>query len=98
MFGVSVEVFKIALTMDQVNQYNPPPNPAKVTDPRAEAYIEKFGNSSWEVDALPPEVLSEIIRDAIGEVVDTDAMDTVIEQEEADKEQLLSAVSELMRS
>ena len=53
MFGVELEVEKLALTKAQIAQYNPPPNPAKMTDSRAAAYVEKHGSSSWEVDALP---------------------------------------------
>jgi hypothetical protein len=86
LFGVHhIHVVKLALTMEQVEQYNPPPNPAKVSDPRATAYIEKHGDSSWEVDALPPETLSEIIRTAFDEIVDTAKMDKVKRKEEADK-------------
>lgn len=86
MFGVpGLEVRKLALTMDQVERYNPPPNPAKISDPRATAYIREHGNSSWEVDALPPETLSEIIRKAFDEIVDTAKMDKVKRKEEADK-------------
>lgn len=86
MFGVNgLEVRKLALTMEQVERYNPPPNPAKISDPRATAYIREHGNSSWEVDALPPETLSEIIRTAFDEIVDTAKMDKVKRKEEADK-------------
>lgn len=86
MFGVNgLEVRKLALTMEQVERYNPPPNPAKITDPRATAYIREHGSSSWEVDALPPETLSEIIRTAFDEILDTAKMDKVKRKEEADK-------------
>lgn len=95
MFGVNAQVEKLALTMDQVKQYDPPPNPAKVTDPRAAEYIAKYGDESWEVDALPPETLSEIIRDAFSGVVDQNAMDAVIAQEESDKDALREAVKGL---
>ena len=56
-----VEVRRIALNMDQVQAYNPPPNPAKITDSRSEKYIERFGHESWELDALEPQVLSDLI-------------------------------------
>jgi len=86
MFGVlRIRVVKLALTMEQVEQYNPPPNPAKITDPRATAYIRQHGDSSWEVDALPPEVLSSLIRTAFNEIVDKTKMDKVKKREEADK-------------
>ena len=86
MFGVlHIRVVKLALTMEQVEQYNPPPNPAKVTDPRATAYIQQHGDSSWEVDALPPEVLGNLIRTAFDEIVDKTKMEKVKKKEEADK-------------
>lgn len=50
--GMLVEVRRIALNMDQVELYNPPPNPAKLTDCRATKYIEEYGDESWELDAL----------------------------------------------
>lgn len=89
LFGVEgLEVRKLALTMDQIDQYNPPPNPAKVSDPRAASYIEQHGESSWEVDALPPTVLNDIIRDAFEEVIDQDLMDKIKDKEETDKKKL----------
>lgn len=98
MFGVDVDVRKVALTIDQVDEYNPPPNPAKITDPRASAYIRLHGDSSWEVDALPPEVLSRLIREAFEEFVDQDAMAGILAMEEADKKKLRKAVAKLMEA
>ena len=93
MFHVDqIEVRKIALTMKQVEEYNPPPNPAKMTDPRSSGYVAKHGNSSWEVDALPPEVLARIIKKHIRGVLDQDLMNAVIEREDKDKERLRKLV------
>jgi hypothetical protein len=95
-FGVMwLEVEKVALTIDQVRQYNPPPNPAKVTDPRAGEYIKKFGESSWEVDALPPDVLARLIRRAFDNHVSKPKMAEVKRREETDKTRLRAAVAEL---
>jgi len=95
-FGVTgLKVRKLALTMEQVHQYDPPPNPAKLTDPRADAYIAEHGDSSWEVDALDPTTLAEIIRGAFAEIIDQEKMDEVMEQEETDKSALREAVQEL---
>lgn len=63
--GEDVSVFRIALNMDQIEHYNPPPNPTKFTDSRATGYVELYGNSSWELDALKPSVLMQLARDAI---------------------------------
>jgi hypothetical protein len=61
----------IALTWEQIETHSPPPNPAKVSDPRAKAYIERYGESSWEVDALPPEVLDRILDNTIQAEIDS---------------------------
>jgi hypothetical protein len=78
----------IALTKDQIRQYDPPPNPAKVSDPRAKDFIEKFGDTSWEVDALKPEVLNAILTTNIKELIDSEMYDEIVSREEADKEKL----------
>jgi hypothetical protein len=97
-FGVHrLEVEKVGLTIAQVKQYNPPPNPAKITDSRAKAYIEKFGNSSWEVDALPPNVLAQLIRRAFSKHVNKAKMDEIKKREETDKELLRKAVAGMMK-
>jgi hypothetical protein len=70
--GDSVEVQRLALNMDQVEEFDPPPNPAKVTDSRASAYIAEFGDESWELDALDPVVISGLIEDAILSLRDED--------------------------
>lgn len=98
MFGVrDIEVTKVALTMDQVREYGPPPNPAKMTDCRAAKYVEKFGSQSWEVDALPPEVLAKIIRNIFASLIDKKLMKSIMEREEADKKALRASVDELVK-
>jgi hypothetical protein len=87
-YGANVEVRKIALTFDQVKQYNLVPNPVKKKDSRSRSFIEKYGESSWEVDALPPDVLHQLVEDAILKVLDMDKYNEVIEREDADKELL----------
>ena len=67
-------VDRVALNGDQIEQYNPPPNPAKVTDSRAAEYIARHGTSSWELDALEPQVLEKIIKEAVGVYTDAGKM------------------------
>lgn len=71
----------IALTWDQITEYNPPPNPAKITDPRAAKYIEEFGEFSWEVDALKPELLHGIVNEGIMRNIDYDQYKDIMDQE-----------------
>lgn len=94
-FGVEVDVQKIALTTVQVKRYNPPPNPAKMSDSRAAAYVAKHGRSSWEVDALPPEVLSQVVRDSFAGVLNVELMQKVIAREKIDTARLVKAADAL---
>jgi hypothetical protein len=64
-FGLDLELDRLALNMDQVAQYNPPPNPAKMTDSRAEGYVMEYGYDSWELDALEPAVLADLVRSTV---------------------------------
>lgn len=96
MFGIGVMVKKIALTLDQIKKYNPPPNPAKHSDPRSRKFIEKYGASSWEVDAINPSELQKIITREIEHYIDKDAMRIIVRKENDDKMKLTKAVKEIM--
>ena len=86
--GGEIEVKRLALNMSQVEEYSPPPNPAKITDSRAEKYIEEFGNESWELDALEPAVIAQLIRDAVDEVRDKKLWREAVAKEDKQKAQL----------
>lgn len=79
---LGVKVVRLALNMDQIEQYDPPPNPAKESDSRAAGYIEEFGPSSWELDALEPTVIDKLIDDAIAEYVDLEAWEAAKTEEQ----------------
>jgi hypothetical protein len=96
MFGVvGLEVRKLALTWEQVQEYKPPPNPAKVRDPRAKAYIDRYGDESWEVDALDPTVLEQLVIDAYTRIVDAKLFKAAKKREKVDKKYLLSLAPDL---
>lgn len=88
-----IEVKRIALNMNQVEQYNPPPNPAKTTDGRYKKYAEEYGEESWELDALSPETISNLINDEMEEIVDT-AEWAAAEERQAEGRRLLKAVAD----
>lgn len=69
----AVSVKRLALNMDQVRAMNPPENPAKITDSRAAGYIKRFGQSSWELDAIEPRQLASLVSKAIEKLIDKDA-------------------------
>jgi hypothetical protein len=89
-----VEVDRIALTMDQVQLYDPPPNPAKTTDSRSREYIMMYGEDSWELDALEPQIMDRLIRDKVADIVDQDLMDTAIARQESERDVLYKLASE----
>jgi hypothetical protein len=80
---------RIALNMDQVLEHEPPPNPAKVTDSRFQAYQEEHGEESWELDALEPQVLDDLIQATIREYVDEVAWEAAKAAEEHQRGLLL---------
>lgn len=93
--GISFNnVDRIALNMDQIDQYKPPENPAKVTDSRFAGYVKIYGYSSWELDALEPSVLDQLVEDKITEFVDRDLWDEVTDLEEEHKERLRKIAEE----
>lgn len=75
MFEATVEVKRIALNFDQITQYSPPPNPAKITDSRAKGYIAEYGRESWELDALDPSILEQLIENEVNQLTDFDLLD-----------------------
>ena len=91
----NLNVNQIALTSKQIKKYNPPPNPAKENDPRSKWYIEEFGNVSWELDALKPQVLTTLLESEIKKLLDLDLYNDIILEEDREKEQLESFVEEL---
>lgn len=98
-FGIDVQVkrgqlreeialWRLALNMDQVEKYDPPPNPAKETDARFKSYQDRFGDESWELDALEPRVLRDLVRKQVEKLVDTDLWEETITKEDALREDL----------
>lgn len=71
---VELDFRRLALTMDQVEDQNPPPNFAKESDARYKKYVETYGvTESWELDALSPEYLEGLVKDEIEPLIDWDA-------------------------
>lgn len=92
----SVEVDRAALNMTQIRRYNPPPNPAKMTDARAASYVERFGTSSWELDALEPSVLAQLVRDSVMRLRDQDLWDEAVAKQDAARK-LLQDLAKVVR-
>ena len=86
--GVPVTVVRLALNMNQIEELKPPPNPAKLTDSRAEAYIAEHGDSSWEIDALEPTYIRDLIEDNVSRLRNEELWSAALAREVAGKDWL----------
>lgn len=82
--GVPILVQRLALNMGQVEEFNPPPNFAKVTDSRSSDYRRKYGDLSWELDALDPIYIENLIDFAVKGVRDEGRWNESLAEENAD--------------
>jgi len=75
----------VALTLDQIETYSLPPMPAKSSDPRLARFIADTGGAeAVELDALEPNVLTDLITEAIKNEIDQEIWDE--RQDEIDKQ------------
>lgn len=95
MFQRDIEVKRIALTMEQIEEFNPPPNPAKITDSRYEGYASLYGNESWELDALEPQFIVELIKDNILAERDDARWRQAVSEQEAGRQQITDLIKEV---
>jgi len=63
---------RIALTKEQIKDQNLPSVKVKMSDSRAKRYVEEHGYRGWELDALPPDYLRQLVRTTIEPVIDFD--------------------------
>jgi len=87
--GRSIEVKRIALTIDQVRQHDLPPNPTKIADTRSGKYRTRFGDKCWELDAIEPGELQKIVRDAIEGCIDKRKWNQSLEREGQERQELI---------
>lgn len=83
-----IQLRRLALTMDQIDEYNPPANPAKETDSRHGNYAAQYGDESWELDALEPQVIGELITENVTALLDHTRFDTCLRLEAENRDRL----------
>jgi len=89
-FGADCEVRRIALSREQIDLYNPPPAPVKLSSSRANSYISDHGQEVWELDALEPAVMNQLIRDNVEPDIDQELLDETLERQAREKDELRS--------
>ena len=81
----SIDAVRVALTDEQVAEYQLPTAPAKATDSRSNGWH----GGTCQLEALPPDVLAKLVRDAIRDRLDVDILNNVLHAERAERAQLL---------
>lgn len=82
--GVPIQVVRLALNMEQIERYGPPPNFVKPQSSRAAGYRAEYGDECWELDALEPTVLRDLISDAVLKIRDPKLWDDALAEETED--------------
>lgn len=80
-----IVVKRLALNMNQIEELQPPENPAKMSDSRAADYVSKFGESSWELDAVEPAAMATMVREAVLEIRDEESWEKALVREEKER-------------
>jgi hypothetical protein len=80
-----VEPVRVALTAQQVAQYELPTAPPKKTDSRSKSW----DGDTCQLEALPPDVLADVVDNAIRAHLDLDVYCGQIARERADRAELL---------
>lgn|SRR5262249_13410274 len=90
----AVEVRHLGLTLDQVRCYQPPPNTAKEAAKLYAGYVARFGTDEcWELDALPPAVIADLVRREVESLIDYEAWAEALQHEIDNREQLRDAMA-----
>jgi hypothetical protein len=90
----SIAFRRLALLMDQIEQMDIPENPAKTTDSRSKGYIAEFGNASWELDAMEPQQLAEVVNLTVENLRDETLWNDAMERQEEMREELWGFVND----
>jgi hypothetical protein len=106
-FHLDVTPVKVALTAEQVKTFDLKPmmSASDKESSRRQRFIDKFGDSVYELEAIEPGDLEQILRDAIEAVIDMDLYRQEYEifaneaaQLEAIREQVMKAIAPIIRT
>ncbi len=92
------EIEKIALTHEQVSNLSLPPMPAKTSDPRYDRFAESYGDNAVELDALPPDELERIVREAIESLIDATTWAAELAKAGQEREGIQRQIDELLEN
>jgi hypothetical protein len=87
---VEVLVERLAVDRKQIERWNLPTRPTKNTDSRARGFVREHGTGSVELDAIPPDALRALVREAIERHMDPGRLRVMRLAEEQERDVLRS--------
>jgi hypothetical protein len=93
--GSKPTMYKVALSQDDVQRYQLPPNFTKTTDTRRAGFVALYGDQAVELDALPATVLRGRIVEEIERHMDLDALKRIQEQEKQERSKLMEVIIDM---
>jgi hypothetical protein len=91
-FGASVHFQRVAVTEEQIQQWNLPTRPQKQSSPNAKTWGKK---QACELDAIPPATLRALVRDCITQHIDNYEWQRLQQIQEAERETLAVVTANL---
>lgn len=85
---------RVALTADQVDEYDLPTAPPKSSDSRSANWI----GETTQAEAMPPDLLAEVVTDAVKGWWDQDAYDELKERETTERELIGTRVTDAVNA
>jgi hypothetical protein len=96
-FGLVINFERIAITPEQIKEYNIPPMMAKKSDSRYAGFRAEYGEDVVELDALRPDVLENLIKDAIRKRFDFGIYNKIKEDETKDRELIKTLIKSKLK-
>jgi len=85
---VEVRVRRLAVTREQINEWNLPTRPTKTKDSRYQKFVSEHGTDSVELDAIPPAALRTLVGETIEEHMEPERLRLMKLAEEQEREGL----------
>ncbi len=89
------ELHRIALNIDQIREFNPPPQPAKPGDSRTEEYEAQYGSDCWELDSMEPVTINALIEKHVRKLIDPEKWKLIADREAECRRVMQKAVDEM---
>lgn len=93
--GCQPKIIKSALTFEDVERYNLPPDFTKPTDTRSAGFVAEYGDLAVELDALSVDVLTDRLRTEVEARLDMTAVEAVRRIEGEERGRLVAALEHL---